>query len=226
MSLLSWVISMTIRADYFQYFRDPEATRKAFTGGSFHSGDLAVWHPDGSVAIIDRSKDIIISGGEVCLSVKSILDWFSDRLILGFGRMHRPWPLNKVRTPAFRLLSVRLTGLIAFLAELASHPHVLEVSVVARKHPRWGERPMAFVVLHPQHAPTWKGRQNVFEKDLKDHAKARLPGFACPEWVEIVPELPVSPLSIVGWHWLIAFFQKTSTGKIMKVELRKLVAKL
>lgn len=47
-----------------QYFRDPEASRKAFQGGYFHSGDLAVVHPDGYVAIQDRSKDIIISGGE------------------------------------------------------------------------------------------------------------------------------------------------------------------
>jgi acyl-CoA synthetase (AMP-forming)/AMP-acid ligase II len=48
-----------------QYFRDPEATRKAFRGGYFSSGDLAVMHPDGTVAVMDRTKDIIISGGEV-----------------------------------------------------------------------------------------------------------------------------------------------------------------
>jgi acyl-CoA synthetase (AMP-forming)/AMP-acid ligase II len=47
-----------------EYFRDPDATKKAFQGGYFHSGDLAVVHPDGYVAIQDRSKDIIISGGE------------------------------------------------------------------------------------------------------------------------------------------------------------------
>ena len=52
-----------------EYFRDPEATRKAFEGGYFHSGDLAVVHPDGYVAVQDRSKDIIISGGEVCVCV-------------------------------------------------------------------------------------------------------------------------------------------------------------
>ena len=48
-----------------EYFRDPGATRRAFRGGHFSSGDLAVWHPDGAIAIVDRSKDIIISGGEV-----------------------------------------------------------------------------------------------------------------------------------------------------------------
>lgn len=51
---------------------------------------------------------------------------------------------------------------------------------------------MAFVVLHPQHESKWKGRLRQFEIDLKQHAKSRLPGFACPEWVEVVPELPVS----------------------------------
>jgi acyl-CoA synthetase (AMP-forming)/AMP-acid ligase II len=123
-------------------------------------------HPDGSVAIMDRSKDIIISGGENASS-------------------------------------------LAIEQELASHPHVLEVSVVAREHPKWGERPMAFVILHPQHASNWRGRHHEFECDLKQHAKLRLPGFACPEWVEVVPELP-----------------KTSTGKILKTELRKVAAKL
>ncbi|KAF8649818.1 hypothetical protein AX16_005583 [Volvariella volvacea WC 439] len=147
-----------------EYFRDPEATRKAFAGGYFRSGDLAVMHPDGTIAIQDRSKDIIISGGENASS-------------------------------------------LAIEQELASHPHILEVSVVARTHPKWGERPMAFVTLHPQHTAHWKGRHPEFAEDLKRHAKSRLPGFACPEWVEVVPELP-----------------KTSTGKILKTELRKVAA--
>ncbi|MCG8336990.1 MAG: long-chain-fatty-acid--CoA ligase [Proteobacteria bacterium] len=46
------------------YYNDPEATEKAFTGGWFHSGDLAVIHPDNYIQIMDRQKDIIISGGE------------------------------------------------------------------------------------------------------------------------------------------------------------------
>ncbi|KAF8078465.1 AMP-dependent synthetase and ligase [Lyophyllum atratum] len=149
-----------------EYFRDPEATAKAFRGGAFRSGDLAVWHPDGTVAIMDRSKDIIISGGENASS-------------------------------------------LAIEQELVTHPHVFEVSVVARNHIKWGERPMAFVVLHPQHASKWTGRHHDFAADLKEHVKAKLPGFACPEWVEVVQELP-----------------KTSTGKILKTELRKIVAKL
>lgn len=46
------------------YLKNPEATREAFQGGWFHTGDLAVRHPDGYVEIKDRLKDIIISGGE------------------------------------------------------------------------------------------------------------------------------------------------------------------
>lgn len=46
------------------YYEDPEATAKAFRGGYFHSGDVAVTHPDGYIEIRDRAKDIIISGGE------------------------------------------------------------------------------------------------------------------------------------------------------------------
>jgi fatty-acyl-CoA synthase len=46
------------------YFADPEATKRAFHGGWFHSGDLGVWHPDGYIELRDRAKDIIVSGGE------------------------------------------------------------------------------------------------------------------------------------------------------------------
>ena len=52
------------------YFKDQEATEKAMKGGWFHSGDLAVMHPDGYVKIQDRSKDIIISGGENISSIE------------------------------------------------------------------------------------------------------------------------------------------------------------
>ena len=52
------------------YFKDKEATEKAMAGGWFHSGDLAVTHPDGYIKIQDRSKDIIISGGENISSIE------------------------------------------------------------------------------------------------------------------------------------------------------------
>ena len=46
------------------YLKNPTATAEAFEGGWFHTGDLGVWHPDGYIELKDRSKDIIISGGE------------------------------------------------------------------------------------------------------------------------------------------------------------------
>jgi len=52
------------------YLKNPKATQEAFAGGWFHSGDLAVKYPDGYVKIKDRSKDIIISGGENISSIE------------------------------------------------------------------------------------------------------------------------------------------------------------
>jgi len=52
------------------YYKNPEATREAFKGGWFRSGDIAFQHPDGYLKITDRAKDIIISGGENVSSVE------------------------------------------------------------------------------------------------------------------------------------------------------------
>ncbi|MFC2970310.1 AMP-binding protein [Acidimangrovimonas pyrenivorans] len=52
------------------YYKNPEATRAAFKGGYFRSGDIAFQHPDGYIKITDRAKDIIISGGENVSSVE------------------------------------------------------------------------------------------------------------------------------------------------------------
>ncbi|KAJ9295884.1 putative AMP-binding enzyme [Paecilomyces variotii] len=67
------------------YYKDPEATRKLFAGGVLHSGDLAVLHPDGAIQILDRAKDIIISGGENISSValESMLATHPDILEVG-----------------------------------------------------------------------------------------------------------------------------------------------
>ena len=52
------------------YFKNPQATKEAFNGGWFHSGDLGVMHADGYLQLKDRSKDIIISGGENISSIE------------------------------------------------------------------------------------------------------------------------------------------------------------
>ncbi|KAF2197367.1 AMP dependent synthetase and ligase [Delitschia confertaspora ATCC 74209] len=67
------------------YYKDPEATKKLWAGGVNHSGDLAVWHPDESIQILDRAKDIIISGGENISSValEAMLSTHPDILEVG-----------------------------------------------------------------------------------------------------------------------------------------------
>jgi len=65
------------------YYRDAEATATAFRGGVFHSGDLAVVHPDGQIEIRDRAKDVIITGGEnvSSLEVETVLHRHPDVLL-------------------------------------------------------------------------------------------------------------------------------------------------
>jgi len=52
------------------YLKNKKATEEAFEGGWFHTGDLGVWHEDGYIQLKDRSKDIIISGGENISSIE------------------------------------------------------------------------------------------------------------------------------------------------------------
>jgi fatty-acyl-CoA synthase len=74
------------------YLKNPKATREAFEGGWFHSGDLAVMQPDGYVKIKDRSKDIIISGGEniSSLEVEDVL--YRHPAVMAAAVVARPDP--------------------------------------------------------------------------------------------------------------------------------------
>ncbi|KAM0755063.1 acetyl-CoA synthetase-like protein [Meredithblackwellia eburnea MCA 4105] len=76
------------------YYNDPVATRKAFAGGYFHTGDLAVRFPDGTFNIADRSKDLIISGGEniSSLAVEAALQAHPDvHEVAVVARAHEKW---------------------------------------------------------------------------------------------------------------------------------------
>ena len=72
------------------YFRNKEATEEAFSGGWFHTGDLAVQHPDGYVQIKDRLKDIIISGGENISSVEIENILFKHKAVMAAGVVAKP----------------------------------------------------------------------------------------------------------------------------------------
>ena len=134
------------------YYRDEQETRRSAPDGWFRTGDLAVMHPDGYLELKDRSKDIIISGGE-------------------------------------NISSLEVEN------ALAAHDATLEVAVVAGPDPKWGEVPVAFVMLKPGRAAT--------ERELIDHVRTQLAHFKSPRRV-VFGELP-----------------KTATGKVQKQVLRE-----
>jgi len=72
------------------YFREPEATATAFRGGWFHSGDLAVMHPDGYIEVRDRAKDIIISGGKNISSLEVERALYDHPAVLEAAIVARP----------------------------------------------------------------------------------------------------------------------------------------
>lgn len=136
------------------YFRDPEATAASMTGYWFHSGDMAVWNEENYIRVVDRKKDIIISGGE-------------------------------------NISSLEVEHAIA------AHPAVLECAVVAAPDGKWGEVPVALVVL--------KADAQVTKEILCAFLEQRLAKFKFPRHFEFVE----GPLP------------KTGTGKILKRELRE-----
>jgi fatty-acyl-CoA synthase len=134
------------------YWRDPEATAAAFTDDWFHSGDVGVRDEDGYLFIVDRLKDMIVSGGE-----------------------------NIAGSEVERVLY--------------EHGAVLEAAVVGRPDDRWGEVPVAFVVLRAGGTATVDA--------LIEHCRANLAKFKVPKDVTFLDALPRNP-----------------SGKVLKRELR------
>ncbi|HJR25030.1 MAG TPA: long-chain fatty acid--CoA ligase [Acidimicrobiales bacterium] len=134
------------------YWNDPDATATAFEGGWFHTGDVGQRDEDGYLWIVDRLKDLIISGGE-----------------------------NIAGSEVERVLY--------------EHPAVLEAAVVARPDERWGEVPVAYVVLREGATAT--------AEELVDHCRGQLARFKVPKDVTFLDALPRNP-----------------SGKVLKRELR------
>jgi acyl-CoA synthetase (AMP-forming)/AMP-acid ligase II len=133
------------------YWRDPDATKAAFTGGWFHTGDIGVQDEDGYVYIVDRLKDMIVSGGE-----------------------------NIASSEVERVLY--------------EHGSVIEAAVVGRTDDRWGEVPVAFVVV---------SSETTTPDELIEHCRGQLARFKVPKDVVFVDALPRNP-----------------SGKVLKRELR------
>jgi fatty-acyl-CoA synthase len=107
------------------YLKNPKASEEAFAGGWFHTGDLAVAHADGYVEIKDRSKDIIISGGEniSTIEVEDVL--YRHPAVLEAAVVAKP-DANWGETPcAFVTLkdgaAADVAGIIAFCREHLAH---------------------------------------------------------------------------------------------------------
>jgi len=100
------------------YFDSPEATGEPFRGGYFHSGDIAVWHPDGYVDLRDRSKDIIISGGENISTIEVEKVIASHPAVLECAVIAVPHDRWGERPKAF---VVRKAGLTAAPHEIIDH---------------------------------------------------------------------------------------------------------
>ena len=107
------------------YFDDPEATAAAFRGGWFHSGDLAVWHPDGNVELRDRGKDIIISGGENISSIEVEQTIVAHPSVLECAVVAIPHPHWGERPKAFVTLKEGMTAtaeeILAFARDRLAH---------------------------------------------------------------------------------------------------------
>jgi fatty-acyl-CoA synthase len=107
------------------YFNDEAATGKAFAGGWFHSGDLAVWHPDGNIELRDRGKDIIISGGENISSIEVEQAIAAHPAVLECAVIGIPHPHWGERPKAFVTLSEGAAAtpeeIIAFCRERLAH---------------------------------------------------------------------------------------------------------
>ena len=150
------------------YYKDAEATRKLFAGGVLHSGDLAVLHPDGSLQIQDRAKDIIISG-------------------------ERPQSHGNNYTPPLTNHPLRLIGgenisSVALESMLVEHPAILEAGVVAVPDSHWGERPKAYVTVKGGVQQTELLRGSEVIEWARTHSA--ISKFMVPREVEIVRELP------------------------------------
>jgi acyl-CoA synthetase (AMP-forming)/AMP-acid ligase II len=149
------------------YYKDKDATAKLFKGGVLHSGDLAVWWPDGAIHILDRAKDIIISG-------KSSV----------FSFPYSSCPICHHTTTNTYLPGGENISSVALESIIVTHPDILECGVAAVNDSHWGERPKAFITVK-------KGKE-LKNEDVVQWCKEHkaISRFMVPREVEVVDELP------------------------------------
>jgi fatty-acyl-CoA synthase len=116
------------------YWNNPEATAEAFAGGWFHSGDLVRMDSEGYLWVVDRKKDMIISGGEniYCAEVENALAAHPDIVeVAVIGRAHDKWGEVPIAVAAVAHAGLRIADLDEFLTErLARYKHPKGVEIV------------------------------------------------------------------------------------------------
>jgi len=123
------------------YWNNPEATAEAFAGGWFHSGDLVRMDEEGYVWVVDRKKDMIISGGEniYCAEVENVLAAHPAIVeVAVIGRQHEKWGEVPVAVAAVNQDSLRIEDLDEFLGERLArykHPKGLEIVDALPRNP-------------------------------------------------------------------------------------------
>ena len=123
------------------YWNNPQATAEAFAGGWFHSGDLVRMDAEGYVWVVDRKKDMIISGGEnvYCAEVENALADHPDVVeVAVIGRPHERWGEVPVAVAALSRPGLTLDALDDFLNERLArykHPKVLEIVEALPRNP-------------------------------------------------------------------------------------------
>jgi fatty-acyl-CoA synthase len=124
-----------------EYWNDPEATAEAFAGGWFHSGDLVRQDAEGYVWVVDRKKDMIISGGEniYCAEVENVLASHPAIVeVAVIGRAHDKWGEVPIAVAALAEAPLTLADLEEFLSERLArykHPKGLEVVDALPRNP-------------------------------------------------------------------------------------------
>ncbi|OBG48653.1 MULTISPECIES: fatty-acid--CoA ligase FadD5 [unclassified Mycobacterium] len=123
------------------YWNNPEATAEAFAGGWFHSGDLVRVDEEGYVWVVDRKKDMIISGGEniYCAEVENVLASHPSIVeVAVIGRTHEKWGEVPIAVAAVAGDQLLLDELQEFLAERLArykHPKALEIVDALPRNP-------------------------------------------------------------------------------------------
>lgn len=123
------------------YWNNPEATAEAFAGGWFHSGDLVRMDSDGYVWVVDRKKDMIISGGEniYCAELKNVLASHPDIAeVAVIGRADEKWGEVPIAVAAVTNDDLRIEDLGEFLTDRLArykHPKALEIVDALPRNP-------------------------------------------------------------------------------------------